>query len=260
MTSPARHVVAVASGKGGVGKSTVALNLALALQADGARVGILDADVYGPDIPLMVNLTRKVSMSHWTLARASDAPKLEPVEALGLKIMSTGFIIGESAAFTWSSPLVSRLAHQLFHEVAWGELDYLFVDLPPGTADLQQQFASTFELSGVVIVVTPPDVAHLDAKKAVTMFREKGVRILGGVENMSGMLCPHCGEHVDVLPRVPKERSVWSDGVEWLGSIPMDPAVGLGGNAGKPVVIAAPDSEPAKAFRIVAGAIASALG
>lgn len=254
------RTIAVGSGKGGVGKSTVALNLALALTADGARVGLLDADVYGPDVPLMVNLTRKIPATHWTLARAGRQQMIEPVEAHGIKVMSTGFMVAEDQALSWSAQLVDYLLYQFANQILWGEVDYVLVDLPPGTADLQQSLVQRMTLDGVLIVVTPPDVAHLDARKAIEMYRRAGVRILGGVENMAGLACPHCGETIDLLPRVPQERSIWAAaGVEWLGAIPTDPAVAAAGNARTPVVIAQPDSPASKAFRVIAGAVVTAL-
>ena len=217
-----RSVVAVGSGKGGVGKSTVALHLALALHRRGTGVGLLDADLYGPDIPLMVNLTRKERASHWELWRQGEV-RLEPIEREGILIMSVGFLLGERQALTMQAPLLAAALRQLVHHVDWGETDVLLVDLPPGTADLQQQLLSVVSLDGAIVVVGPQDVAHLDARKFVDFLRTSGVPVLGGIENMSGLMCPHCGERIDVFTPVGEERSIWTDGVESLGRIPLEP-------------------------------------
>jgi ATP-binding protein involved in chromosome partitioning len=218
-------IVAVASGKGGVGKSTVSLNVARGLAESGAAVGLLDADVYGPDIPLMVGIKRTEELRSWALGRnpAFGRVELEPVELLGLKIMSVGFLLAEGQALTMPASMVDLVARQLIRDVRWGELDYLIVDLPPGTADLQQQLFRTVELAGAIVVVGPQDAAHLDARKLVAMLRDSGVRILGAVENMRGLVCPHCGELVEVFPPVADERSILRE-VELLGSVPLDPA------------------------------------
>ena len=262
---PARAVVAVASGKGGVGKSTVSLNLALALAGQGASVGLLDADVYGPDIPVMINLTRKVWLESWTLWRrpvgqgAERLERLEPLERYGLKVMSTGFLIAEDQPLTWWSEMADHLLYQLLYGVDWGELDYLVVDLPPGTADLQQRVAGSIPLSGVVLVVTPQEAAHLDAKKVLSMFRTARVPILGAVENMSGVTCPCCGNCTEVFPTVDEDRSIWAMGVERLAQLPLDPALAAAGDYGPPLVVSQPESWQADAFRRLAGAVVQAL-
>jgi ATP-binding protein involved in chromosome partitioning len=219
--SPARYTIAVASGKGGVGKSTVTLNLARALAAESA-VGILDADLYGPDIPAMLGLTRLRDAERWTLW-SRESRRLRPIEERGLKLMSSAFLLGERQVMPWSSMTLPFVLRQLVGDVEWGELDYLLVDLPPGTADLQTEVFRLLPLAGVLLVVGPQDVAHLDAKKVVTLIRDADVRLLGAVENMSGFVCPHCGETHDVFPRVPPDRSLWADGVERLATIPLDP-------------------------------------
>ena len=221
MDSPARHTIAVASGKGGVGKSTVTLNLARAL-APNAVVGILDADLYGPDIPAMLGLTRLRDAQRWTVW-SEGRRRLRAIEERGLKLMSAAFLLGERQVMPWSSMTLPFVLRQLVSDVEWGELDYLLVDLPPGTADLQTEVFRTLLLDGVLLVVGPQDVAHLDAKKVVSLVRDADVRLLGAVENMSGFVCPHCGETHDVFSRVPPERSLWADGVERLASIPLDP-------------------------------------
>jgi ATP-binding protein involved in chromosome partitioning len=218
-------VVAVASGKGGVGKSTVSLNLARALADNRRSVGLLDADVYGPDIPLMLGIKRTRELRSWLLGRDSRYGRvvLEPVERLGVKVMSVGFLLAEHQAMTMPGQLVDLVARQLIEDVAWGDLDYLIVDLPPGTADLQQQLFVRNRLAGAIVVVGPQDAAHLDARRLVTMLRDAGVPILGAVENMSALKCPHCRERIEVFPPVAEERSVLRE-VPLLGEIPLDPA------------------------------------
>jgi ATP-binding protein involved in chromosome partitioning len=221
-------IVAVASGKGGVGKSTVSLNVARALAARGSAVGLLDADIYGPDIPLMLGLKQTRQLGSWELGRNPrfGRVQLDPVEILGLKVMSVGFLIAEGQAFTMPAMLVQLIARQLIDDVRWGELDYLIVDLPPGTADLQQQIFATVDLAGVIVVVGPQDAAHLDARKLLAMLREANVPVLGVVENMTALECPHCGERVHVFPPVADERSILLE-LPLLGSIPLDPSLSL---------------------------------
>ncbi len=233
-------VVAVTSGKGGVGKSTISLNLALALAERKLRVGLLDADLYGPDIPLMVNLKRSVPLRRWMLARAPDrgALALEPVDRFGIKLMSVGFLLSESQALAMPALMLHGALRQLLHDVEWGELDFLVIDLPPGTADLQQELLRLTPLAGALIVVGPQDVAHLDAKKVLDLLRAADVRVLGAVENMTALLCPHCGLPVEVFPQGAPERSLWSEGVPRLASIPLDPAIALAGDRGQPVMVA----------------------
>jgi ATP-binding protein involved in chromosome partitioning len=250
--SPARHSIAVASGKGGVGKSTVALNLALALRAGEARVGLLDADFYGPDIPLMVNLKRETSLERWDFWRGGEV-RLEPVDRYGLKLMSVGFLLGERQALPFTAHSLAIAMQQFLGGTDWGELDYLVIDLPPGTADLQQQLTRTLELSGALIVVGPQDAAHLDAKRVVELFQSAGVRIIGGVENMSGLVCPHCGERVDVFPPVSAERSLWQLGVRQLATLPLDPATSQNGHG--PLLVTAPESAQARRFLDLAAAV-----
>jgi ATP-binding protein involved in chromosome partitioning len=220
-----RSVLAVGSGKGGVGKSTVTLQLALACARRDLRVGILDADLYGPDIPLMVGISRQEQARQWHLWRRGGT-KLQPIERHGLALMSVGFLIAESQAMTMAAPLLSAALRQLVLEVEWGELDLLLVDLPPGTADLQQQLLDVVSLDGAVVVVGPQDVAHLDARKFVGFLRDARVPVLGGIENMAGLVCPHCGETLDVFEPVREERAIWADGVPLLGRVPLDPRLG----------------------------------
>jgi ATP-binding protein involved in chromosome partitioning len=225
---PARHVLAITSGKGGVGKSTIAVNVARALAARGHAVGLLDADLYGPDVPLMVGVTRTEPLRRWDFWRADvGSVKLEPVERFGVRIISVGFLVAERQALDWPAPVVEMLMRQLVHDVQWGELDYLIVDLPPGTADVPQHTLRVLEGPRALVVVGPQDVAHLDAKKVLAMLETANVPVIGAVENMSGLTCPHCGQEIDVFPRVAEERSIWALGVPELGRIPLDP--GLGG-------------------------------
>jgi ATP-binding protein involved in chromosome partitioning len=258
-TSPARFVIAVGSGKGGVGKSTISLNLALALAESGKAVCLLDADLYGPNIPLMVGLTRKEWTGDWTLARKGKQQTIQPVERYGLKIMSAGFLLGEDQPMILEALIVRALLMQLTHQVAWGNPDYLIIDLPPGTADLQQNLLHDLQLSGVVLIVTPQDVAHLDGKKALQHFRRAGVPILGAIENMSGFLCPHCGQPVDIFARVSAARAIWGMDIEKLGAIPLDPLVSQSGDRAHPLLIAHPRSVQAAAFRHIAQQLAAKL-
>lgn len=215
---------------------------------------LADADVYGPDIPLMVNISRKQWLRNWDLwrSRREGGVTLEPVESHGLKIMSTGFLIGEDQPLTLEADWLDMVMRQFSRDVTWGDLDYLIVDLPPGTADLQQRLVKTIPLTGVIIVVTPQDAAHLDAKKVLNMYRGAGMDVLGGVENMSHMLCPHCGEEIELFPRVPEDRSLWSMGVEVLAKLAFDPVVGRAGDSGSPLFVSYPDSTQSQAFRVLA--------
>jgi ATP-binding protein involved in chromosome partitioning len=219
-------LIAVASGKGGVGKSTVSLGLARALADAGHAVGLLDADIYGPDIPLMLGLKQTRDLRRWELGRSPrfGRVELEPVDVAGIKVMSVGFLLAEPQMFAMPAMLASFIGDQLVHNVRWGEIDYLIVDLPPGTADLQQHIFSTMDLTGAILVVGPQDAAHLDARKVLSLLRDAGVTVLGAVENMRGLRCPHCGEMLDVFPPVAEERSLLRE-VELLVSIPLDPAL-----------------------------------
>lgn len=245
--SPARHTIAIASGKGGVGKSTVALNLAAALKDGGARVGLLDADFYGPDIPLMVNLKRDATLKRWDVWRGGEV-RLEPVDWNGIRLMSVGFLIAEHQSLPFSAQSLVIALQQFVRGTDWGELDFLVIDLPPGTADLQDHVARTLDLSGAIIVVGPQDAAHLDAKRVVEHLRSVDVRILGAVENMRGLVCPHCGETVDVFSPVADERSIWALGVERLATLPLDPAL-----------TRAPNGDVSGSFRSLAQAVRETL-
>jgi ATP-binding protein involved in chromosome partitioning len=255
------NVIAVGSGKGGVGKSTVSLNLALALAERRLDVGLLDADLYGPNIPIMVGLTKHRWTEQWTLARPRGAAvRYAPVLRHGLKIVSAGFVLGEDQPLGVEAMTAQMMVRQLLEEVDWGEPDYLIVDLPPGTADIQQVLLKAIPVTGALIVVTPQYVAHLDARKAVRMYQQQRVPVLGWIENMGAMACPHCGQPVAVFPEAPPSRSIRSLGIEPLGSIPFDPALGYAGDTGRALVTTGSDSAPARAFRAVAENLVRTLG
>jgi ATP-binding protein involved in chromosome partitioning len=239
-----RHIIAVGSGKGGVGKSTVAVNLAVALAQDGARVGLLDADVYGPSIPMMMGVRRPPEV---------EAGRMVPLEQHGVRLMSLGFLMpDDSAHVIWRGPMVAGAVRQMLAECNWGELDYLLVDLPPGTGDAQLTLAQTVPLTGAVVVMTSQDVAVSIASKAVGMFRKLNVPILGVVGNMDSFVCPHCAEQTPIFTRGGSEEAAGRLAVPFLGSIPLDPQTVEHGDRGTPTVLAAPDSPQAEAFRAVA--------
>lgn len=256
--APPLRGLAVASGKGGVGKSTVSLNLALALHERGVRVGLLDADLYGPDIPRMVNLKRAEPAARWELWHRRGL-RLEPVERFGIPIMSVGFILGEQQVFPGAGPTIAPVLRQFLVDVDWGDCELLVIDLPPGTADVQQELIGLVPLAGALIVVTPQDVAHLDARKVLTLLRDRDVPVLGGVENMAPFPCPHCGDAVELFPRASDGRAVWADGVERLSSVPFDPGSAADAERGVPLLVARPESAPAEAFRALAARVSDGL-
>ncbi len=241
-----RHVVAVASGKGGVGKSTVAANLAVKLGQLGYKVGLLDADIYGPSVPLMFGITDKPRV---------DGNRILPFEKYGIKLMSLGFIMETDTPVIWRGPMVMRAIEQMLGDVEWGELDYLVLDLPPGTGDAQLTVTQKVPLAGAVIVTTPQDVALIDARKGLAMFKKVNVPVIGIIENMSSFVCPHCGEVTDIFKRGGGERTAEILQTAFLGAIPLDPKIVLGGDAGVPIVVAEPDGPHAEAFRRVAEAV-----
>jgi ATP-binding protein involved in chromosome partitioning len=245
-----RHKVAVASGKGGVGKSTVAVNLAVSLARLGWRTGLLDADIYGPSIPLMMGADGPPGQ---------EGMKAVPFERHGVKIMSIGFFLDKDAALIWRGPMVMKAVTQLLGDVLWGELDYLIVDLPPGTGDAQLTLSQSIKMAGAVIVTTPQDVALIDAVKGVTMFRKVDVPIIGLVENMSFFNCPHCGERTNIFDHGGARREAERLGAPFLGEIPIDPSIRAGGDGGVPIVVGAPESPQALAFLGIAAGIARQL-
>jgi ATP-binding protein involved in chromosome partitioning len=236
---PIRNAIAVASGKGGVGKSTVAVNIAVALAQQGARVGLLDADIYGPNVPTMMGVER---------LPAPQNQKLIPAEAYGVKMMSIGFLVKPDQPLIWRGPMLHSAIRQFLTDVNWGELDYLIVDLPPGTGDAALSLAQSLPLSGSVIVTLPQQVSLDDARRGLEMFRQLDVDIFGIVENMSYLELPN-GERMDVFGSGGGERLAKESGVPFIGAIPMDPAVRAGGDEGKPVVVTQPDSAVAKALQ-----------
>ena len=246
-----RNLVAVASGKGGVGKSTVAVNLALALAREGARTGLLDSDIYGPSIPIM--------MGTHTPPPGYEGNLIQPVLAHGLKLMSVGFLAGKEAPVVWRGPMVHKMVSQFLSSVAWGELDYLIIDLPPGTGDAQLTLTQTAPLSGAVIVTTPQEVALEDVYRGVRMFEQVRVPILGIVENMSFFACSKCGHHEEIFSHGGGRRAAEKFGVPFLGEIPILSSIRAAGDAGLPIVAAQPDSEAARAFLAVARATAAQL-
>jgi len=245
-----KHTIAVSSGKGGVGKSTVAVNLALALQGTGATVGLVDVDVYGPDIPLMMGARGKPGMFE---------NRIIPVESHGIKLISIGFFVPEGEAIVWRGPVIHSAVQQFLKDVIWGALDYLVFDMPPGTGDAQLSLSQVIPLSGAVIVTTPQDVALLDVRKAFAMFRKMNVPLLGVVENMSYFACPHCGEKTAIFGEGGGQRLSEEMRVPLLGQIPLDPEVRKGGDEGLPIVVRQPDSALAQAFRQLADTVAARI-
>ncbi len=249
------HVVAVSSGKGGVGKSTVAANLAAALARRGQRVGLLDADVYGPDIPLMFGETRRPKVTG-----EKGQEKIVPLEAHGVKLMSLGFLLDEEQPAIMRGPLVSGILRQFLEQVEWGPLDWLVVDMPPGTGDAQLSLVQIVNVDGAVLVTTPQAVSTSDVRRAVRMFERVNTRVLGIVENMAGLTCPHCAGTIDVFGMEGGRHLAEAMNVPFLGSVPLDPDVRVAGDAGVPTAVAAPDSAAGVAFAEVAAAVLSAAG
>ncbi|MCO6186939.1 Mrp/NBP35 family ATP-binding protein [Rhizobium sp. L1K21] len=244
-------IVAVASGKGGVGKSTTAVNLALAFQANGLRAAILDADIYGPSIPRLLQISGK--------PKTSDGRRIIPMENYGLKAMSMGFLVDEGTAMVWRGPMIQSALLQMLREVNWGDLDVLVVDMPPGTGDVQLTMAQQVPLAGSVIVSTPQDLALLDARKAINMFAKVEIPVLGVVENMSYFVCPDCGGRHDIFGHGGVRQEAEKIGAPFLGEIPLDMAIRETSDAGTPVVASAPDGVHAKAYRTIAENVWNAI-
>ncbi|MCD9046162.1 MULTISPECIES: iron-sulfur cluster carrier protein ApbC [unclassified Luteimonas] len=242
-----RNIIAVGSGKGGVGKSTTAVNLALALAAGGARVGVLDADVYGPSIPVMLGLSGR--------PESPDSKHIEPMRAHGIEAMSIGFLVEADTPMIWRGPMATSALQQLLNDTLWGGdtgLDYLLVDLPPGTGDIQLTLAQKIPVAGAVVVTTPQDVATLDARKALRMFEKVSIPVLGLVENMAQHVCSNCGHTEHLFGEGGGQKMATEYGVPLLGSLPLERKIREQGDAGAPVVVAAPDSAAAMAYRDVA--------
>jgi len=246
-----KNIIAVASGKGGVGKSTVAVNLALALAAEGARVGVLDADIYGPSIPKMLGLEGRPD--------SPDGQSIEPKIGHGLQAMSIGLLVGEDTAMIWRGPMVTQALQQLLGHTRWSGLDYLVIDLPPGTGDIQLTLAQKVPVSGAIIVTTPQDIALLDAKKGLKMFEKVQVPVLGIVENMAVHVCSNCGHAEHVFGQGGGQRMAAQYGVPLLGSLPLDIGIRENADGGHPSVAADPDSPASQAFRLIARNTAARL-
>ncbi|MBI3752772.1 MAG: iron-sulfur cluster carrier protein ApbC [Deltaproteobacteria bacterium] len=246
-----KNTIAVASGKGGVGKSTVAVNLALALGKSGAKVGLLDTDIYGPSIPMMMGIHKQL--------QSTPDEKILPISNYGIKLMSVGFMLDEETPLIWRGPMVVQIVKQFLTDVAWGDLDYLVIDLPPGTGDAQLTLVQTIPLTGAVVVTTPQDVALIDARRAIKMFHEVKVPILGIIENMSYFQCPHCGEKTEIFSQGGGEKTSQRYNVPLLGKIPIDPHIREGGDSGKPIVIAEPSSPQTEVFIKISETVAAKI-
>ena len=242
-----KNIIAVASGKGGVGKSTTALNVAISLGLQGLKVGILDADIYGPSLPRMIDVNEK--------PKSKDGKTLEPIKKYGLKCMSIGFLVPEDTPTIWRGPMVMSALEQMLKDVAWGNLDALVVDMPPGTGDAQLTMSQRVPLAGAVIVSTPQDIALLDARKGLNMFKKVNVPVLGIVENMSTFICPKCGEPTDIFGTGGAEQEALRLGVDFLGGIPLHKDIRTTSDDGTPIVLESPDSIHSKSYKDIASAI-----
>jgi len=246
-----RNIIAVASGKGGVGKSTTAVNLALALAAEGASVGILDADIYGPSIPMMMGIEGR--------PESADGQTMEPMENYGVQVMSIGFLVAQDEAMIWRGPMATQALDQLLRQTNWKDLDYLIVDMPPGTGDIQLTLSQRVPMTGAVVVTTPQDIALLDAKKGIKMFEKVGVPILGIVENMAVHVCSNCGHVEHIFGADGGKRMATEYGMDYLGALPLDMQIRLQADSGKPTVVSDPDSEVAGLYKAVARKVALAI-
>ena len=235
-----KHIIAVSSGKGGVGKSTVTVNMAVALKQEGLAVGLMDADIYGPNIPMMIGVTKEPS---------KDGEKITPAEGQGVKVISMGFFVPEDTPVVWRGPMVHSAIQQFFRDVVWGELDYLLIDLPPGTGDVPLTLSQLVPLTGAITVTTPQEVALSDVRKGMTMFKKVNVPLLGIVENMSYFVCGHCGERSEIFSCGGGEQAAKKFEIPFLGRVPLDPAIREGGDQGHPIVVKDPESPQTQAFR-----------
>lgn len=245
------NAVAISSAKGGVGKSTVAVNIALALAADGARVGLLDADIYGPSLPVLLGVRDEPEVH--------DGDRIQPLRAHGMALMSMGFLTGQDAPVVWRGPLLAQAVQQFLQQVDWGELDILLLDMPPGTGDIPLTLSQSLALSGAVVVTTPQDVALQDVERGMAMFDKVDVDILGLVENMSYYLCPHCDERHEIFGHGGGRQSAERLDIDFLGEIPLDAAIRQGGDSGQPTMLAEPQSTRGQAFASIARGVVSAL-
>ncbi|WP_077001115.1 iron-sulfur cluster carrier protein ApbC [Variovorax sp. KK3] len=243
-----KNIIAVASGKGGVGKSTTAANLALALASEGARVGLLDADIYGPSQPMMLGISRR--------PESEDGKTMEPLENHGVQVMSIGFLVDQDEAMIWRGPMATQALEQLLRQTNWKDLDYLIVDLPPGTGDIQLTLSQRVPMTGAVIVTTPQDIALLDARKGIKMFEKVGVPILGIVENMAVHVCSNCGHAEHIFGAEGGKKMAQEFGMPYLGALPLDINIRLQADSGKPTVVADPDGEVAGIYKSVARLVA----
>jgi ATP-binding protein involved in chromosome partitioning len=243
-----KNIIAVASGKGGVGKSTTAANLALALAAEGATVGVLDADIYGPSQPMMLGVSGR--------PESEDGKTMQPMMAHGLQVMSIGFLVEPDQAMIWRGPMATQALEQLLRQTNWRDVDYLIVDLPPGTGDIQLTLSQRVPVTGAVIVTTPQDIALLDAKKGVAMFEKVGVPILGLIENMAVYCCPNCGHTEHIFGADGGKRMAAEYHMDYLGALPLTRAIREQADSGQPTVVAAPDSEVAATYRAIARQVA----
>ena len=243
-----KNIIAVASGKGGVGKSTTAANLALALAAEGASVGVLDADIYGPSQPMMLGINRR--------PESDDGKTMEPLENYGVQVMSIGFLVDQDEAMIWRGPMATQALEQLLRQTNWKDLDYLIIDMPPGTGDIQLTLSQRVPMTGAVIVTTPQDIALLDAKKGIKMFEKVGVPILGIVENMAAHVCSNCGHVEHIFGADGGKKMAAEYNMDYLGALPLDMSIRLQADSGKPTVVADPDGDVAKIYKKVARDVA----
>jgi ATP-binding protein involved in chromosome partitioning len=250
LNRPVGNIIAVASGKGGVGKSTVAVNLAIALAQEGARVGLMDADIYGPNIPLMMGVGQ---------LPMPTSQSIIPAVGYGVKLMSIGFMVRPDQPLVWRGPMLHNALGQFLKDVEWGELDYLIIDMPPGTGDVQLSLAQSTPLTGGVVVTTPQDVALSDVRKGLATFRQLDVPILGVVENMSYFIAPDTGNRYHIFGHGGGKRFAAEVGVPFLGEVAIDPRIAAGGDTGRPIVVAEPDSQPARALREIASQVSAQI-
>lgn len=253
-----KNIIAVGSGKGGVGKTTASVNLSIALAQTGASVGLLDGDVYGPNIPRMMGVSRQPKAQEIEVD-GKKALRIVPLENYGIKMMSMGFIVGEDEAVVWRGPMLTKATQQMLHDVLWGELDYLVVDLPPGTGDVQISLCQLVPVTGAVMVTTPQKVAFADVLKGVAAFKRLNVPLFGVIENMSHFICPQCDHETDLFPRGSVEKECEERKLKFLGSIPFVQEVAYGGDEGKPVVTTHPDSVATQSLKSVAQALAASV-